>query len=145
MMLSYLSSATKASSALRASISIRSMSSVPSWATYDPKELGTSATPYAVSNFVDGKWAKAKTSMDIPHPTDRDSYPIFTVPDTQADEIEPFLESLRKVSKSGKHNPLKNNDRYVKYGEITRKVSSSSMIYITLMVMVCCAVNITLV
>jgi 1-pyrroline-5-carboxylate dehydrogenase len=99
------------------------MSSVPSWATYDPKELGSSATPYAVSNFVDGKWTKSKTSMDIPHPMDRDSHPIFTVPDTQADEIAPFLESLRKVSKSGKHNPLKNNDRYVKYGEIARLVS----------------------
>jgi 1-pyrroline-5-carboxylate dehydrogenase len=125
-MFSYLSSraasATK-SAVLRPSLASRCMSSVPSWATYDPKELGTSATPYAVSNFVDGKWTKSKTSMNIPHPTDRDSHPIFTVPDTQADEIAPFLESLRKVSKSGKHNPLKNNDRYVKYGEISRLVS----------------------
>jgi 1-pyrroline-5-carboxylate dehydrogenase len=104
------------------------MTFVPSWATYDPDELGSSATPYAVQNFVDGKWTKAKTSMDIPHPMDKNSHPIFTVPDTQADEITPFLESLRKVSKSGKHNPLKNNDRYVKYGEIARLVSLFTLI-----------------
>jgi 1-pyrroline-5-carboxylate dehydrogenase len=128
-MFSYLSSRAASASrspALRSSLAFRSMSFVPSWATYDPSELGSSATPYAVQNFVDGKWTKAKASMDIPHPMDKDSHPIFTVPDTQADEIAPFLESLRKVSKSGKHNPLKNNDRYVKYGEIARKVSYKS-------------------
>jgi hypothetical protein len=103
-------------------LTFRSMSSRPSWASMDPNELGSTATPYAVSNLCDGKWTKAKTSMVIPHPTDRDAHPIFTVPDTQADEIQPFIDSLRKVSKSGKHNPFKNNDRYVKYGEISRLV-----------------------
>lgn len=101
----------------------RMMSSMPSWATIDPNTLGSTSVPYAVSNIVGGKFTKTKSTMDIIHPLDKHAYPIFTIPDTQADEIEPFLESLRKCSKSGLHNPLKNPERYVQYGEISRKVS----------------------
>jgi 1-pyrroline-5-carboxylate dehydrogenase len=97
-------------------------SSIPSWATADPALMGTVAKPYAVQNLVDGKWATSKSTMSIPHPLDRDAHPIFTIPDTQADELAPFYESLRKIPKSGVHNPLKNPDRYVQYGEISRKV-----------------------
>lgn len=38
-------------------------------------------------------------------------------------ELQPFVESLRGVPKSGVHNPLKNVERYVQFGEISRKVS----------------------
>lgn len=97
---------------------------VPSWATVDPTKMGTTAEPYAVSNLVDGKWTKAENIMTIPHPVDKDMHPIFTIPDTQVSELGPFLDSLKKVPKSGVHNPLKNPERYVQYGEISRKVSS---------------------
>ena len=99
------------------------MSTIPSWATYDPKVAGTTKEVHAVQNLVDGKWTKAKATMEIIHPLDRDAHPIFSIPDTQADEIQPFIDSLRKVPKSGVHNPLKNPHRYVEYGEISRKVS----------------------
>jgi 1-pyrroline-5-carboxylate dehydrogenase len=98
------------------------MSTTPSWATIDPKALGTTAEPYAVSNLVGGKWTKASKTMTIIHPMDKDAHPIFTIPDTQSSELGPFVDSLRKVSKSGVHNPLKNPHRYVEYGEISRKV-----------------------
>jgi len=124
---------TKASSSTSFSLSsyyrYRAMSSSPSsssslseWATIDPKSLGTTAEPYAVQNLVDGKWCGSRTKMEIIHPLDKDAPPIFTIPDTQADEIQPFLDSLRKVPKSGVHNPLKNPERYVQFGEISRKV-----------------------
>jgi 1-pyrroline-5-carboxylate dehydrogenase len=100
------------------------MSALSSWATYDPKDLGTSAKPYAVQNLVDGQWTNSKSTMEIIHPMDRDAPPIFTIPDTQKDEIQPFVESLRKCPKSGMHNPLKNPERYVQYGEISRRVRS---------------------
>ena len=107
--------------------SIRTMATSSSeflrWATIDPKALGSSAEPYAVQNLVDGKWTTAASTLSIPHPLDRDAHPIFTVPDTQSSEVGPFVASLRKVSKSGLHNPLKNPERYVQYGEISRKVS----------------------
>lgn len=100
----------------------RLLSSVPSWASYDPAALGTTAEPYAVSNIVDGKFLKTKSAITIINPMDKDAYPIFTIPDTQIDEIDPFIQSLRKCPKSGMHNPLKNPERYVQYGEISRKV-----------------------
>jgi len=105
------------------SIAVRGLASVPEWATIDPEQLGAVTTPHDVANCVDGKWSKdTKQKMDIPHPLDRDAPPLFTIPDTQADELGPFLKSLRKCPKTGLHNPLKNPERYVQYGEITRLV-----------------------
>jgi 1-pyrroline-5-carboxylate dehydrogenase len=95
---------------------------IPSWATVNPITMGTTAEPYAVSNLVGGEWTKAEKVMTIPHPMNKDMYPIFTIPDTQVSELGPFLESLKMVPKSGVHNPLKNPERYVQYGEISRKV-----------------------
>jgi 1-pyrroline-5-carboxylate dehydrogenase len=85
--------------------------------------MGVDSKPYAVSNLVDGKWSTAESTISIPHPMNKDAYPIFTIPDTQISELGPFFDSLRKVPKSGLHNPLKNPERYVQYGEISRKVS----------------------
>lgn len=79
----------------------------PSWATADPRTMGVATEPYAVSNLVGGKWTKAKSEMVIPHPLDKNAQPIFSIPDTQVDELGPFFESLRKVTKSGMHNPRK--------------------------------------
>ena len=94
-----------------------------SWATVDPKTMGTTSEVYDVPNLVDGKWTKdTKQKMEIIHPLDKDAHPIFTIPDTQLDEIQPFIDSLRKIPKSGVHNPLKRPERYVQYGEIARKV-----------------------
>ena len=103
--------------------SLSTSSSIPSWATADPKAMGVDPEPYAVKNLVDGEWQSASSgSIVIPHPLDASAPPIFTIPDTQTLELDPFYESLRKVSKSGLHNPLKNPERYVQYGEISRKV-----------------------
>ena len=103
----------------------RFLSSVPSWATVEPKALGLECS-YAVPNCVGGNWTMASKSIEIPHPLDKDApYPIFTIPDTQVDELQPFIESLRKVPKSGMHNPLKNPHRYLEYGEISRKAAEA--------------------
>lgn len=94
-----------------------------SWATVDVEKLGEDANHvYPIRNIVGGKWHTAANTMKIPHPLDKGKAAIFSIPDTQVDELGPFLESLRKVPKSGMHNPLKNPDRYLKYGEISRKV-----------------------
>ncbi len=108
-------------------ISSSGVLSTPSWATADPNAMGVDQTPHAVKNLVDGNWSKEGSTAEtisIPHPLDVGSPPIFTIPDTQISELGPFFESLRKVKKSGLHNPLKNPERYVQYGEISRKVSS---------------------
>ncbi len=38
--------------------------------------------------------------------------PFIKLPDPQVDEIEPYVQSLRSIPKSGMHNPLKNPERY---------------------------------
>jgi len=96
----------------------------PQWATADPARMGLDEEPHAVSNLAGGQWMEARSRMVIPHPLDKDARPIFTIPDTQVDELGPFLESLRRVPKSGVHNPIKSPERYVQYGEIARRVSS---------------------
>ncbi len=99
--------------------------SIPSWATADPRAMGVDATPHAVKNLVDGVWQPGRATAEtisIPHPLDHSAPPIFTIPNTQISELGSFFESLRKVEKSGLHNPLKNPERYVQYGEISRKV-----------------------
>jgi hypothetical protein len=108
---------------------LSSMIQIPSWATVNPTTMGTTAEPYAVSNLVGGEWTKAENIMTIPHPMNKDMNPIFTIPDTQVSELGPFLESLQKVPKSGVHNPLKNPQRYVQYGEISRKVCVCACVF----------------
>jgi 1-pyrroline-5-carboxylate dehydrogenase len=100
----------------------RTISTIPSWATLDPLSLGTSTTPHAVSNLVSGNWTPSKQTLTIPNPMDRDAPAVCTVPDTTVEELTPFVESLRGVPKSGVHNPLKNVERYLMFGEISRKV-----------------------
>ena len=96
---------------------------ISSWATIDPLALGTTGDVYAVPNCVDGVWAhNTKATIAIPHPLDKNAPAIFTIPDTKSDELQPFFDSMRKVPKTGLHNPLKNNHRYLEYGEISRKV-----------------------
>lgn len=100
----------------------RSLSGLPPWATLDPAALGADRAPYAVSNIVAGEWGGSSMTLTIPNPLDRDAPAVCTVPDTQEGELAPFVDSLRSVPKSGLHNPLKNNERYLQYGEISRKV-----------------------
>ena len=84
--------------------------------------LGTDPEPYTVSNIVNGSWCTTQATMTIPNPMDKDAPPVCTIPDTQINELQPFIESLKSVPKSGVHNPLKNNERYLQFGEISRKV-----------------------
>lgn len=56
---------------------------------------------------------------------DKDAPPVCTIPDTQGNELGPFIESLKNVPKSGVHNPLKNVERYLQFGEISRKAGAA--------------------
>lgn len=115
---------TKILASFRGAKDCRSLST-PAWSSLDPKSLGDNTEPYRVPNLVNGEWTFTKSSISIPHPVDKTKNDIFTIPDTQIDEIQPFVDSLRKVPKTGLHNPLKNPHRYVEYGEITRRAGDA--------------------
>ncbi|MFA5831278.1 MAG: aldehyde dehydrogenase family protein [Candidatus Paceibacterota bacterium] len=67
-------------------------------------------------NIIDGKYADTRKKTTIINPLD--GTPMYTQPDTQVGEIQPFLDSLKKCPKSGLHNPLKNIERYVMLGRV---------------------------
>ncbi|GAB4819738.1 hypothetical protein N2152v2_006784 [Parachlorella kessleri] len=93
---------------------------IGSWASVDPAKISGS-NPATVSNLVFGKWVGTEKQLTIPDPLNGE--PFITVPDTQLHEIEPFVKSLLAVPKSGVHNPLKNPERYLLYGEVSAKAA----------------------
>jgi len=74
-----------------------------------------------ISNIVDGEYRNTKKRAVIINPLD--GTPMFDQPDTQVDEITPFLRSLAKCPKSGRHNPIKNVERYKMLGEVSFKTA----------------------
>ena len=76
--------------------------------------------PIRTMNLCDGVWSDdAKNSIAIPDPLSASSGPLTTVPLISSDELQPFVDSLKKVPKTGLHNPLKNVHRYVELGKIS--------------------------
>ena len=70
---------------------------------------------------VDGEWQSAASSRTIPDPMNGE--PFISYPDTSADEGAPFVASLRRVPKTGLHNPLKHPERYNMYGAVSAAVA----------------------
>ncbi|EWM24080.1 aldehyde dehydrogenase [Nannochloropsis gaditana] len=81
-----------------------SCKTLESFATVDPETL-SGEKPYQVYNLVKGGWTLPKSSVTIPDPLN--GKPFLQLPDTQADEIGPYVEALKAVPKSGLHNPFK--------------------------------------
>lgn len=68
-----------------------------------------------------GEWQGTKNEKTIPDPLNGE--PFISYPDIQADETQPFIESLRAVPKTGLHNPLKNPERYLMYGSVSARMA----------------------
>ncbi|KAJ4457301.1 putative Delta-1-pyrroline-5-carboxylate dehydrogenase 12A1 [Paratrimastix pyriformis] len=49
--------------------------------------------------------------------------PFIKMPNTKADELEPFVTSLNSCPKTGLHNPFKNVERYLLYGQVSAKMA----------------------
>ena len=58
---------------------------------------------------VGGRWTEAKAKRSVPDPLN--GQPFIFHPDTSADDVQPFVDSLAAVPKSGLHNPYKNPER----------------------------------
>ncbi|CAE7415438.1 FIS1, partial [Symbiodinium necroappetens] len=87
----------------------------PAWATVDPATL-SAASPAEGMNLCGGSWAKAKRTQDIVDPLNGEVF--LKVPNTAMDEIEPYIQRMAAVPRSGLHNPFKNPERYVMLGEV---------------------------
>ena len=79
-------------------------------------------TVNAYTSVVGQKWVTSSKKHNIPDPlTGRD---FILVPDTQANELNLFTESLSLCPKSGLHNPLKNPERYNMLGEVSARTAA---------------------
>ena len=87
------------------------------FATVDPEKL--SAKDKGM-NLVQGEWVGSKQYMDLIDPLNGGT--LCKIPDTQLDEIQPFVDSLESVPKTGLHNPFLNKERYLMLAEVNRKV-----------------------
>ena len=95
--------------------------SLSQWATCKPDTLNSSK-PAILYNLLNGQWKETKKRYSVIDPLNGD--PFILAPDTSVVEVQPFIESLRTISKSGLHNPLKNPERYIMYGKICQKVAT---------------------
>jgi len=91
------------------------------WASVDPVKLSGS-TPAVAANLVGGQWGQAAQTKSIQDPWTGEEF--ITLPDPQVSEISPYVESLKKVTKSGLHNPFKNPERYNLYGDVSTKAAA---------------------
>ncbi len=100
----------------------RSMSSlVDKFATVDPRTM-SGDKPGRLWNLVGGEWRSTVKEEWLKDPMNGEAF--CSLPSTgEAGELEPFVKSMGECPKSGLHNPLKNPQRYLLYGEVMRKTA----------------------
>jgi len=92
-----------------------------SFATVDPFSGMTAAAPGKLQNLVGGRWVDGESHRDdIVDPLNGEAF--LEVPDTN--DVVPFIDGLGSCPKSGLHNPLKNNDRYVYLGRVCARAAA---------------------
>uniref|UniRef100_A0A803PJF9 Aldehyde dehydrogenase domain-containing protein n=2 Tax=Cannabis sativa TaxID=3483 RepID=A0A803PJF9_CANSA len=107
-------------SSLFGSFSIsRSVHSIP-FATLEVEEISGSQ-PAEVHNLVQGKWTGSPSWNTIVDPLNGE--PFIKVAEIDEKGIQPFVESLSRCPKHGLHNPFKDPERYLMYGDISAKAA----------------------
>ena len=93
-------------------------SHVKAFASIDPDSLSTKDKGM---NLVNGEWIESREYMKLVDPLT--GKPMISIPDTQLDEVQPFIDSLKSVPLHGLHNPFKNKERYLMLGDVCRKTA----------------------
>ena len=89
---------------------------------FNPKTV-SGKCPVTLSNFQSGVWSPVNSYSDIVDPLNGDV--IIRMPNTSMAELEPFIERMKMIPKSGLHNPLKNVERYNLYGDISFRLAAA--------------------
>ena len=91
------------------------------FATVDPFEGMTEASPGRAQNLAGGQWVSvAQLRDDIVDPMNGRRF--LEIPDTQ--EFGPFMQGLASCPKTGLHNPMKNTERYVMLGRVSARAAA---------------------
>ncbi|OQS02563.1 delta-1-pyrroline-5-carboxylate dehydrogenase 12A1, mitochondrial-like [Thraustotheca clavata] len=109
---------------LARSIQVRAASTahaIPSWAKINPDTV-SGAEPAEIQNLLNGEWVSTKKFEGIKDPLNGEVF--LNVPLTQKDELKPFIDNMLATPKHGLHNPFKNVERYLLYGDVSHKAAA---------------------
>jgi len=100
-----------------------SFSSLQKFATLNPSSL-SGEKPHKLQNRIGGVWKDSRNYKSIVDPLNGEKF--IEVPEISTEEeINEVIQSMNKCPKSGLHNPLKNPDRYLLYGDVCRKIANT--------------------
>ncbi|GAB2223809.1 hypothetical protein Droror1_Dr00004550 [Drosera rotundifolia] len=102
------------------SFSVSRPASSLSFATVEVDEISGSR-PAEVHNLVQGKWFTPSSWNTLVDPLNGE--PFIKVSEVDESGIQPFVKSLSSCPKHGLHNPFKNPERYLLYGDISAKAA----------------------
>jgi len=77
----------------------------------------------SLSNYINGEWKNTAKYEEYLDPLE--GYNYLKVPLTEKDEMTDIISSMKSCPKHGLHNPLKNVNRYIKYGDVCRRVTEA--------------------
>lgn len=97
------------------------MSRVPEFATVDPFDGMTAASPAVLQDLVGGRWVDGGGEY-TEHPDPMTGTAFIREPGEH--DHASFIAGLRSCPKSGLHNPLKNPDRYIYLGEVCARAAA---------------------
>lgn len=97
-------------------IQVKSMSlKLKDFSQFSPKDKHIK-----LSNYINGEWKGTLKYEEYLDPLKGTKY--LEAPLTEKQEMTDIINSMNACPKSGLHNPLKNVDRYLLYGQVCRRV-----------------------
>lgn len=93
---------------------------LPSWATCNPYKM-SAREPATGMSCVGGEWISAEKVRPIIDPMNGEEF-LF-LPDHTKEEAQPFIDRLKNCPRSGRHNPIKNPQRYIELGKVTARAA----------------------
>lgn len=92
---------------------------ISAFATVNPENL--TAKNAKAQNLCGGEWHNTKEWEDLIDPLSGKI--MGKIPLTQPEESKMFIDSLATCPRHGLHNPLKNPERYLMYGQVCKKAA----------------------
>lgn len=91
------------------------------FAEFNPETMSNNISK--LSNYVNGEYRATLNYEEYPCPITGKTF--LQVPLTDKNEMQPFKDFVNSCPRSGLHNPFKNIDRYLHYGQVCRKIAQS--------------------
>jgi 1-pyrroline-5-carboxylate dehydrogenase len=89
----------------------------------DFAEFSSKNKTFKLSNYINGEWKSTAKYEEFPDPLKGGK--MLEVPLTEKNEFPEIVKAMKECPKHGLHNPLKNVERYLLYGQVCRKVAQA--------------------